>query len=366
MKEGETDLSLLSEYHPRLLFGRSKVMEEIRAIIDQVAKSDVTVIIRGESGTGKELVARAIFQYSLRRDRPFVKVLCAAIPEGLLESELFGYEKGSFTGAYRRKPGKFEFANHGTIFLDEIGDLPLSLQAKLLQVLQDGEFTRLGGQEVKVDVRIVAATNKDLERAVSEGVFREDLFYRLNVVSIHLPALRQRKEDIPILTDFFLNRYNLQFNKKYQKISEETLGLFQEYDWPGNVRELENVIKRIVILESEVAAQKHIGDWKKGWRQISPQDNRLPTDGVAGKASLPDSADVPPLSSGTSSGEPSEAHPLNLKKIAKEASRRAEGAIIRSVLDQTRWNRKQAAKILGISYKALLYKIRDCRLDHSP
>ncbi len=193
----------------QLLFGSGSYMAEVRELIERVADTDVTVLIRGESGTGKELVARAICAASLRRDKPFVKVNCAALPTELLESELFGFERGAFTGAMQHKPGKFEFANHGTMFLDEIGEMSFPLQAKLLQVLQDGEFSRLGGKhDVRVDVRVIAATNRDLEQAVTAGQFREDLFFRLNVVAIMLPPLRERREDIPLLVDHFLKKYS--------------------------------------------------------------------------------------------------------------------------------------------------------------
>src|SRR5262249_3585448 len=216
-------------------------------------------LIRGESGTGKELVARALYASSLRRDKPFVKVNCAALPTELLESELFGFERGAFTGAIQHKPGKFEFANHGTMFLDEIGDMSLPLQAKILQVLQDGEFSRLGGKhDVHVDVRVIAATNKDLERAVADGQFREDLFFRLNVVCIHMPPLRDRHEEIPLLCDYFLKKYSVQYNKPFTELSHETMRLFMDHDWPGNVRELENLIKRAVVLGSEAPIRKEI------------------------------------------------------------------------------------------------------------
>ena len=224
-------------------------MAEVRDLIDRVADTDVTVLIRGESGTGKELVARTLFAVSPRRDKPFVKVNCAALPAELLESELFGYERGAFTGAIQHKPGKFEFANHGTMFLDELTEMSPALQAKLLQVLQDGEFSRLGGKhDVHVDVRIIAATNRDLERSVASGEFREDLFFRLNVVSIQLPPLRERREELPVLTDYFLKKYSVQYNRPFTEISRETMSLFTQYDWPGNVRELENLIKRGVVL----------------------------------------------------------------------------------------------------------------------
>src|SRR6186997_3340086 len=242
-----------------MLFGHSHPMQEVRDLIERVSDTDVTVLIRGESGVGKELVARALHEQSLRKDKPFVKVNCAALPTELLESELFGFEKGAFTGAIQHKPGKFEFANHGTIFLDEIGDMSFPLQAKLLQVVQDGEFSRLGGKnDVRVDVRIIAATNKDLEYAVASGQFREDLFFRLNVVSIHLPPLRERREEIPILSDYFLKKYSVQYNKPYSELSQETLSLLMDYDWPGNIRELENLIKRTVVLASEAPMRKEM------------------------------------------------------------------------------------------------------------
>src|SRR5207248_10752495 len=241
------------------IFNHSTRLAEVRYLVDRVADTDVTVLVRGESGTGKELVARALHASSLRRDKPFVKVNCAALPTELLESELFGFERGAFTGAIQHKPGKFEFANRGTMFLDEISEMSPALQAKLLQVLQDGEFSRLGGKhDVHVDVRTIAATNRDLERAVAEGQFREDLFFRLNVVSIELPPLRERREEIPILTDYFLKKYSVQYNKPHTDVSADTMRLFMDHDWPGNVRELENLIKRAVVLGSEAPIRKEI------------------------------------------------------------------------------------------------------------
>ncbi len=238
---------LQSQTKHKMLFSNSERMAEVRDLIERVADTDVTVLVRGESGTGKELVARALYSASLRQDKPFVKVNCAALPTELLESELFGFERGAFTGAIQHKPGKFEFANHGTMFLDEIGEMSAPLQAKLLQVLQDGEFARLGGKhDVHVDVRIIAATNRDLEQAVAQGQFREDLFFRLNVVSILLPPLRDRREEIPLLTDYFLKKYSVQYHKPHAGISDETMRLFMDHDWPGNIRELENLIKRTV------------------------------------------------------------------------------------------------------------------------
>ena len=225
------------------LLGSSEKMLEVRDLIARVADTDVTVLIRGESGTGKELVARAIHSSSPRAQRTFVKVNCAALPSELLESELFGFERGAFTGAIQHKPGKFEFAHEGTMFLDEISEMHPPLQSKLLQVLQDGEFARLGGrQDVHVDVRILAATNRDLEVAVADGQFREDLFFRLNVVCITLPPLRQRRDEIPMLTERFLAQYAEHYNKPPIALANDTMRLFTEYEWPGNVRELENLI----------------------------------------------------------------------------------------------------------------------------
>jgi len=209
-------------------------------------------LVRGESGTGKELVTRAIHSMSNRRDKPFVKVNCATLPENLLESELFGYERGAFTGAQRPKPGRFEFAHEGTIFLDEIAEMPTSLQAKLLQVLEEKEFNRLGGKNpVKVDVRIIAATNRDLEEGIKNGSFREDLFYRLNEVAVFLPPLREHKEDIPLIVEYFMEKYTNLYNKEYKNLSANTMAVFMKYEWPGNVRELENLIKKIIVLGNE-------------------------------------------------------------------------------------------------------------------
>src|SRR3989449_4562809 len=230
----------LFDGHPR--------MRAIRSIIESIADTDTTVLIRGESGVGKDLVARAVHAASIRCAEPFVKVNCAAIPQGLLESELFGHEKGAFTGAHRRKPGQFEYANRGTIYLDEIAELPLGLQAKLLHVLQDFRFSRVGGNgTIDVDIRVIAATNRDLEHALAEGEFREDLYYRLNVVEIRIPPLRERKDEIPRLAAWFLTKFNEQYGRQKQ-LSPETLRRLREYSWAGNVRELENVMRRLVVL----------------------------------------------------------------------------------------------------------------------
>jgi two-component system, NtrC family, response regulator AtoC len=334
----------------QLLFGQTEQMLEVRDLIRRVADTNVTVLVRGESGTGKELVARAVHAASPRRDRAFVKINSAALPSELLESELFGFERGAFTGAIHHKPGKFEFANHGTMFLDEIGDIQLPLQSKLLQVLQDGEFARLGGhQDVHVDVRVVAATNRDLEQAVADGHFREDLFFRLNVVSITLPPLRQRRDEIPALTHFFLRHYSEHYNKPPLIMAFDTLRLFSEYDWPGNVRELENLVKRMVILGTDDQIRNDLAH-AISLRSSASSPQRVP---LALHLQRPVAASLPPHS-------PSQSRPTgSLKEIARQAAREAERELILSTLQQTRWNRREAAGRLGISYKALLYKIKE-------
>ena len=356
---------LQSQAQGNLLFSHSERMAEVRDVIDRVADTDVTVLVRGESGTGKELVARALYASSLRRDKPFVKVNCAALPTELLESELFGFERGAFTGAIQHKPGKFEFANHGTMFLDEIGDMSFPLQAKLLQVLQDGEFARLGGKhDVKVDVRVIAATNRDLEQMVTLGQFREDLFFRLNVVCINLPPLRERRDEIPILADYLLKKYSVQYNKSYIELSQDTMRLLLEYDWPGNVRELENLVKRAVVLASETAIRKEIthGIAMAAHRVHAPVPGHPPPPAAAG-ANGSGSAPAAPPTPAAFAAAAAEAGNYSLKDISREAARQAERELILKMLQQTRWNRKETAEILGISYKALLYKIKENGLD---
>jgi two-component system response regulator AtoC len=356
------------------LLGRNEQMQEVFDLIDRVADTDVTVLIRGESGTGKELVARAIHAASPRRDKSFVKVNCAALPSELLESELFGFERGAFTGAIQHKPGKFEFANHGTMFLDEISEIHGALQSKLLQVLQDGEFARLGGRnDVRVDVRIIAATNRDLEVAVAEGHFREDLFFRLNVVCITLPPLRQRKDELPALTKFFLRQYSEHYNRALLGLATDTMRLFHEYDWPGNVRELENVIKRIVILGTDEPIRRELAEAIA--RRTAPAGviPALQPSAAAQAASPPPALSPPSAAAPGSAAVPAAPAPLpsppplngSLKDIARRAARDAERELIFRTLQQTRWNRREAAAILGISYKALLYKIKEAELDRA-
>jgi two-component system response regulator AtoC len=310
----------------------SPQMREIQAVVEQAARADVTVLVCGETGVGKELVARAIHAHSPRRRATFVKVNCAAVPRELLESELFGHERGAFTGAHQRKPGRFEVADGGTIFLDEIGELHPALQAKLLHVLQDGEFSRVGGRHnVHVDVRVICATNRDLPREVAAGRFREDLFYRLNVISVLVPALRERREEIPGLVRYFLERYARLYGAPPPEISPEAMEAFVHYPWPGNIRELENFIKRMIVL----------------------QDPTLPRTLVS----------VPAVTPASAGGEPYAAtKELSLKEISRRAVLEAERQVIRRALEQCRWNRVKTAKMLKISYRALLYKIKDMGL----
>jgi transcriptional regulator with GAF, ATPase, and Fis domain len=317
----------------------SEKMCRIMEMIDQVADTDVTVLIHGESGVGKELVARALHFRSTRKEKPFMKINCAALPEELLESELFGYEKGAFTGAYNRKPGKFEMADGGTVFLDEIAEISPSLQAKLLQVLQDGEFARLGGKkDIQVSVRVLVATNKNLEEYVKQGRFREDLYYRLNVLNIHVPPLRERTEEIQTLSRYFLDKYSQKYEKPLLTLSSEACDLFHLYDWPGNVRELENMIKRMIVLGHEEIVKNELGTRLSA--SSGPEDS--PTQRVE------------------------EPRPIPLKQISRKAALEAEREVIKRTLEKTHWNRKMAARLLDISYKALLYKIKECGLDSPP
>jgi len=305
------------------------------------------VLIRGESGTGKEVVARMIYAESTRAEKPFVKVNCAAIPHELLESELFGYEPGAFTGATRQKLGKFEQANGGTIFLDEISEMHPALQAKLLHVLQDHEFSRLGGKrDIQVDVRVLSATNKPLERAVEEGVFREDLFYRLNVVSIHIPPLRERREEIPVFLEYFLEKYSAHYGKQPPMFSDYAVARMMEYAWPGNIRELENLVKRYVIVGNEAQIIRELSTHKPIVSSMSSRP--APT---ASSSATPATA-IPAATPATDLEMPS------LLEIGRRAAMQAEREAIERVLAQTRWNRRQAAKILKISYKALLNKLK--------
>lgn len=259
------------EYNFTEIIGKSDVIKEVLKKVEQVAKTNSTVLILGETGTGKELLARAVHSNSSRKNRPLVKVNCSALPANLIESELFGHEKGAFTGAIAQKIGRFELADGGTIFLDEIGDLPLGLQAKLLRVLQEGEFERLGNPKtMKVDTRVIAATNRNLEAAIEKGDFREDLFYRLNVFPLNSPALRERKEDIPLLVKYFCEKLSLKVGKKIKSVTKKAMECLVDYNWPGNVRELENIIERAIIISETNVLQ--FGEWLPKWID----NNKLP------------------------------------------------------------------------------------------
>ncbi len=345
-----------------MLFGTSPKMEEVKNTIEQVADTTATVLIRGESGTGKEVVARMVYAQSGRREKPFVKVNCAAIPHELLESELFGYEPGAFTGANRQKLGKFDLANAGTIFLDEISEMHPALQAKLLHVLQGGEFSRLGGKhDISVDVRVVAATNKPLERAVEEGLFREDLFYRLNVITIHIPPLRERREEIPVFLDFFLRKYSEFYSKTPAPFGDYAVGRMIDYTWPGNIRELENLVKRYVIVGNEAQIIRELSTHKPIMSSlnggtslaVSKENRGYGVDTFASALSGPIAI---PIDGRKSTVD--EADEPSLLEIGRRAAMAAEREAIERVLNQTRWNRRQAARILKISYKALLNKLK--------
>jgi DNA-binding NtrC family response regulator len=342
-----------------MLFGTSPKMEEIKNTIEQVAETTATVLVRGESGTGKEVVARMVYAQSARRDKPFVKVNCAAIPHELLESELFGYEPGAFTGANRQKLGKFDLANSGTLFLDEVSEMHPALQAKLLHVLQDGEFSRLGGKrDISVDVRILAATNKQLERAVEDGTFREDLFYRLNVITIHIPPLRERREEVPVFIDYFLRKYSEFYGKQPAPFSEFAIARMMEYSWPGNIRELENLVKRYVIVGNEPQIIRELTSHKPVISPEADQDYVPPSRTTVRNAPVRSAQSAPaiPISSGKLAEGDADAP--SLLEIGRRAAMQAERAAIEKTLGQTRWNRRQAAKILKISYKALLNKLK--------
>src|SRR5690348_15970781 len=305
-------------------------MRKLRSQAALVANVDIPVLMLGESGTGKEVMARLIHKLSPRAHRTFLKVNCAAVPADLLESELFGYEAGAFTGANHAKPGKFELCNRGTILLDEIGEMPPSLQAKLLHVLQDQQFSRLGSRSViKVDVRILAATNINIPEALATKQLREDLYYRLNAFTLQLPPLRERKEEIPILLKHFMSRMSEQYARPSLPLSQALLQACQEYSWPGNLRELNNFVKRYLVL----------GDEKLAVQELHPK-----TDGGGPRG------DAAPRNGSDSAG--------GLKSLARSAKDEAEAEAIKQALNQTNWNRKQAAALLKISYKALLYKIR--------
>ncbi len=340
---------LESEDYDQGIVGRSPAMQEVFKLIGQLAASDATALITGESGTGKELVARAIYHHSGRSQRPFLAINCAAIPEALLESELFGHERGAFTGAVSQRIGKFEQCHGGTLFLDEIGDMSWPTQTRILRVLQSGTFERVGGnQPVTVDVRVIAATNKPLERAVQERQFREDLFYRLNVVRIRMPALRERREDIRLLVNYFLRKFALAQGKSPRPVADEALAALEAYSWPGNVRELENVIERaMVVAKGEAILREDLPAEVSGQRGVAVDGGAVPT-----------KSDVPGV------GEADDPTPLT-RALFRWARRHEDQGVIDLVerelvteaLRETGWNQVQAAKLLGMTRATLRKRI---------
>ncbi|WP_224249128.1 sigma-54-dependent transcriptional regulator [Hyalangium gracile] len=393
--------SVLELNEARVLISTSPAMRRARALVERIADTDVPVLLLGESGTGKEVIAREIHARSQRRNKPFIKVNCAALPGELLESELFGHERGAFTGATAEKPGKFELADQGTIFLDEIGEMAIRLQAKLLQVLQDEEFFRVGGKKsVRVDSRVVVATNRDLEKEIALGNFREDLYYRLNVVAIRLPPLRERMEDVVPLTDHFLKKYGKHYIHGVSELPSEVLKAFTEYDWPGNVRELENMVRRLCVLKDPTLVLDELKDGRtpasapslptayagddglppparapepepvrpppgsslqvlemppRGGAPVPPPVTELSFNQVAPRYNNPfDIPQPPPPPPSVPVGE------MSLKDIGKRAAMLAEREAILAMLQRTAWNKRKAAGKLRISYKALLYKIKEC------
>jgi len=329
------------------IIGISKSIERVRNHIDHIADKELNVLITGKSGVGKEIVAQNLYYKSERKNKPFIKVNCAALPEGLLESELFGFERGAFTGADRKKRGKFELAHQGVIFLDEIGDMPLDLQAKLLRVMQSGEFTPLGSEkEVISDAWVIAATNQDLEKKVKERLFREDLYYRLSTIKIYIPPLHNRPEDIPPLIDYFIERYASQFNgKKISKPTPDAMEKLIAYSWPGNVRELQSILQSSMVM----------GNWEEAVDDLYMNDT-VDVTSASDQEGLDKAVNVGTLLDHIKSNSPTN-ESFSLKKIRKETMNIIDKKVISQVLNQTGWNRTKASKILKISYKALLYKI---------
>jgi two-component system response regulator AtoC len=312
-----------------IIFGRSAAMQPVRQLIGKLLSTDLPVLLLGENGTGKGLLAQYIHEQSLGFSGSFIKVNCAAIPSALLESEMFGYERGAFTDARTSKAGYVEMAERGTLFLDEIADLDLSLQAKVLQLLQDGQFSRIGDTaERHANVRIVCATNRKLEQEIEAGRFRQDLFYRINVVTIHLPPLRERREDVGPLAEYFLCQLNTRFERNTRPFPPEVLEMFAHQDWRGNIRELENLVARYSILGSLDAV-----------KTIAPRTFSTPQ------------LNIPPGGA------------ISLKHIAKQAIREMESNVILKVLRENKWNRRKAAQVLNISYRALIYKIQEAGLS---
>ncbi len=331
------------------LIGKSPAIQNIRELICHVAEAELNTVITGESGVGKEVIARGLYENSVRNGSPFIKVNCAALPEGLFESELFGFEPGAFTGAERKRRGKFELAHNGVLMLDEIGELKLSLQAKLLHVLQSGEFSPLGSEKsVKANTWVIAATNRDLELHVKEGLFREDLYFRLNIVKINVPPLRSRIEDIPPLVNFYLQKYEEQLNcNGHHKPCKHTLEKMMRYSWPGNVRELQNFLRRSLLAN----------DWEQMPHELRTDCSLGASDSDRPNTTLSENVFINELLSENGGQDGQSLKPFSLKKIKRRAQDHVEKEVLSYVLKKTGWNRTKAVEILDISYKTLLYKI---------
>ncbi len=348
-------------------WGSGQAMRPVMTMIERVADSDVSVLITGESGVGKEVIAHELHRRSSRRSNNFVKVNCAALPGELLESELFGHEKGAFTGAQASRIGKFEFANEGTLMLEEFCEMPAALQAKLLHVLQDHHFTRLGSNRpITVDVRVIAATNRDLAQMIRAGQFREDLYYRLQVIEVRVPPLRDRREEIIPLVEYFLQKYSARYGRPAAKPSARLRETILNYPWPGNVRELENVMKRFVILQDESLVLAELQRPRTSDLPIPPPmpvSSSLPPppEPSAHHRNGDDFAAEPAGSSDTPADEP--AGPSRLPDLARRAALTAEREAIQQALDRFRWNRRKAAQLLGVSYKTLLNKMKECGIS---
>ncbi|MGD9902032.1 MAG: sigma-54-dependent transcriptional regulator [Vicinamibacterales bacterium] len=351
-----------------------RAMQPVMAMVERVADSDVSVLLRGESGVGKEVIARELLRRSSRRTKPFVKVNCAALPGELLESELFGHERGAFTGAGQTRVGKFEFAQHGTIMLDEIGEMPIGLQAKLLHVLQDGALTRLGSnRKVDIDVRVIAATNRDLLAMMRAGTFREDLYYRLQVIEMHIPPLRQRREEIGPLVEFFVAKYARLYRRPFVRVSSALTTALTNYPWPGNVRELENMMKRLVVLQDEQFIHQELA--RLAAEQAAAPAPAEPVAAAPAVAAAPPAVATPPpapsatapaedaaedAADGDDAAPPAASEEVSLHELARAAAMHAEREAISQALTRFRWNRRKTAAHLKVSYKTLLNKMKEC------
>ncbi len=339
------------------IVGDSPTIRKVFQLVDKAANSDSTVMIFGESGTGKELIARSLHENSDRSSRTFVAVNCGAIPHDLLESELFGYEKGSFTGAVNARVGRLELAHEGTIFLDEIGDMPPALQVKLLRVLSEREIDRIGGSKaIPINIRVIAATNVNIEESIKQGKFREDLFYRLNIIPVHMPPLRERKTDIPLLVNYFLRRFNEQKNKSFKAVDPEAMSILIDYEWPGNIRELQNFVERMVVLGSgEVLTRRDLPEKVlNGAEPWAPLEEEVPDESPAEmiRRSFQTASPFPAFG-----GIPEEG--INLKQVVEDFERE----ILEEALERTGWVKNKAATLLGLNRTTLVEKLKKMKIS---